>query len=278
MKFSQRIGEVETEKVAQLGSIDIELSVGLWNAVTNAGLKSGVRSFHADPFFKRLTEFFFKWPVDEISTVDWKAKQTVKDWYFEQAEWHEQYDFIEFIVNRRFNVSEGLQKRAFLDRCTHHLNTENSAYRFIGGELTEITSPEEIQEVESALTDTQGFAGVKTHLARALTLMNDRESPDYRNSIKESISAVECLVMIITGEKKAGLTKALAILEQRTSLHHALKESFKKLYAYTSDASGIRHALTEDDSEPSKTEARFMLIACSAFVNYSKSIISGSHI
>ena len=47
-----------------------------------------------------------------------------------------------------------------------------------------------------------------------------------------------------------------------------MKEAFGKLYGYTSDANGIRHA--GDIGGPSSTfeEAKFMLVSCSAFINY----------
>jgi hypothetical protein len=46
-----------------------------------------------------------------------------------------------------------------------------------------------------------------------------------------------------------------------------LKESFNKLYGYTSDHGGIRHALTEADAVDFE-DAKFMLVACSALVNF----------
>ena len=51
-------------------------------------------------------------------------------------------------------------------------------------------------------------------------------------------------------------------------MHSALRAAFDKLYGFTSDAPGIRH--TGDIGGPSSTfeEARFMLVACSAFINY----------
>jgi hypothetical protein len=49
------------------------------------------------------------------------------------------------------------------------------------------------------------------------------------------------------------------------ALHPALKGALSKLYGYTSDAGGIRHALA-DDREPDIEDAQFMLAICSAFV------------
>ncbi len=46
-----------------------------------------------------------------------------------------------------------------------------------------------VKEVEEALECR--YTPVKRHLSNALELLSDRENPDYQNSIKESITAVE---------------------------------------------------------------------------------------
>ena len=100
--------------------------------------------------------------------------------------------------------------------------------------------------------------------------MSDRTSPDYRNSIKESISAVEAACQIITGDQKATLGQAVKKLEgSGVELHPAFRDALSKMYGYTNDASGIRHALL-DESTLDADDARFMLVTCSAFVNYLK--------
>ena len=66
----------------------------------------------------------------------------------------------------------------------------------------------------------------------------------------------------------------LRLIEKKGILHQALKKAFSALYGYTSDADGIRHALL-DESTLTKADARFMLISCSAFVNYLKELSDG---
>jgi hypothetical protein len=46
-----------------------------------------------------------------------------------------------------------------------------------------------------------------------------------------------------------------------------LKAAFSSLYGYTSDANGIRHALTEEP-DLDQADAVFMLVTCSSFCNY----------
>ena len=96
---------------------------------------------------------------------------------------------------------------------------------------------------------------------------SDRRSPDYRNSIKESISAVESLIRVLATDHCADLGKALSSVEKNVSLHPALKKAFSALYGYTSDEGGIRHALM-DQNNVEFEDAKYMLVTCSAFVNY----------
>jgi hypothetical protein len=180
--------------------------------------------------------------------------------------WHRTYSLLEFIIDN----APG--KAAIRERCIYLCNEafaiENSAYRFVAGKLTEITSPEEIDEIESAISGTSKYSGVTIHLQTSLGLLTARQNPDYRNSIKESISAVESLAKKLVGDDKATLGQALKILETKHNLHGSLKSAFLTLYGYTSDASGIRHALLDNATAPTKADARFMLICCSAFINF----------
>jgi len=126
----------------------------------------------------------------------------------------------------------------------------------------------QLLEVQAALKSSDKFSSVKTHLTRALELYSDRKTPDYRNSIKESISSVESLARIIIANDNATLGQALKEIEKKHQIPAALKAAFSSLYGYTSEEGGIRHSLLENGVTVDIEEARFMLIACSAFVNY----------
>ncbi len=157
------------------------------------------------------------------------------------------------------------QLNQFVNRV---LEDELSAYRFVNNIFTEFTDKQEIEMLENALTD-KDFPNVKAHLQRALELLSDRKNPDYRNSIKESISAVESIAKEIAQKPKAELGEALKEIERKGKLHGAMKNAFLNLYGYTSDANGIRHALME---EPNLTadDAKFFLLTCTSFTNYLK--------
>ena len=150
-----------------------------------------------------------------------------------------------------------------------YLQREYVGYRFIDEQLTPISDDYELEAVKQALDNP--YSPVYEHLSKANKLLGDRTSPDYENSIKESISAVEALCEILTGitGKEASLGKMLKKLENNgVVIHVGLKAAFNMLYGYTSDANGIRHAGNIGGPSSTFEEAKFMLVSCSAFVNY----------
>lgn len=127
----------------------------------------------------------------------------------------------------------------------------------------------ELATVESALsiTSATGLAGAHGHIASALCLLAKRPDPDYRNSIKESISAVEALAKQLGTPDSQGLAGALTELGKKVPLHGGLRSGLLSLYGYTSDEGGIRHAMLEEPNL-GYDDAKYMAVTCSAFVNY----------
>ena len=174
------------------------------------------------------------------------------------CKWYEVFNFLEEISQDTSSLLVGDAHDWFNSELEKH----NSAYRFIDGYIAEITNKEEISAIEDGLSIK--YQQVKHHLETALKMLSDKESPDYRNSIKESISAVEAVSRQITNNKSATLGDAL---KKISNAHPALIQAFQKLYGYTSDESGIRHSLI-DESRITYADAKFMLVACAAFVSY----------
>jgi len=67
------------------------------------------------------------------------------------------------------------------------MNREFSGYIFVSGKVMPRISNIEISEIERAMNSP--LDSVNEHLKQALSLISKKENPDYRNSIKESISA-----------------------------------------------------------------------------------------
>ena len=181
-------------------------------------------------------------------------------------EWYSILDLIEFTIQYLYNYSNSAQH--FIKLLNSEFERLNFAYRVVGREIIEITSEQEIKAIECAMDNSP--RNIQIHLNSALEKYAQRPIGDYRNSIKESISAVEAFCREKTGENTLG--KALKKLESRgLVIHSSLKSAFEKLYVYTNqEETGIRHALMDDEENytPTAEEALFMLISCSAFINY----------
>ena len=144
---------------------------------------------------------------------------------------------------------------------------EYVGYRFIAGEIVPITDKSESAEIEQACLIP--FDGARTQLQKALGFLSDREHPDYKNCVKESISAVESVCKVISGNEKAALKDAInGLIANGMNIHGSLKSAILALYGYASDEGGIRHAERETESTVTFEEAKFMMVTCSAIVNY----------
>jgi hypothetical protein len=272
MRFSQRIGQNPVKSVFQIESVDNDLKNRLWNIIFDSIAKLKFYTFKDEnersTFYYKLWREFFNIPLNEIpkaaQTVnDTLAMKFIRDWYV-SAKWYEVYDLLEFILS----VESFRTKKALTEKINEVLRLEMSAYRIVDEVIMRINSNEEIEAIEEAVVGTDKMKSVNTHLKLALDMLADRATPDYRNSIKESISAVEAYCNIITGDPKASLGKALAVIEKKHGLHGSLKSAFASLYGYTSDAGGIRHAMLEDDMEVKFEDAKLMMVSCASFINY----------
>ena len=271
--FSQRRGLKQVKSFIQTDFIDIELKNSLWNALSATYWEHigdyrpiGQAEF-AGYLARTLWSDYFKLPMDTMGDAWYEVRGAIRQYFF-TCEWYEVYDLIEFIANEDFRSPSGDK---FITLCNKLLERERSAYRFIGTRIAEIASEEEVDEIEEVLQSTDSLQPVASHMKQALDLLADRKSPDYRNSIKESVSAVEAMCNLVASSPTATLGQALNTLdkEKAVDIHPALKSAFQKLYGYTSDADGIRHALLKE-SHLDFEDAKFMLVSCSAFINYLK--------
>lgn len=262
--FSQRYGYSE-EPAIQYETVGKPLRNRLWNRFFTA-------SYDAEPFnrsddsltnIERVMDAMgLTFNIPRSSQARAVNAKKLKEYVFDDSKWYLIYDLVERYVGL---FSKQIQR----DICKDYneiLEDECSGYRFVKGLITPITNSEEIKTVEKA--SSTKYSAVNTHISKALTLFSDRKHHDYENTIKESISAVEALCCIITNNKKATLGDALKRLDDSgIKLHKALQNAMSSLYGYTSDEGGIRHG-SIDFTGASSEDAKYMLISCSAFVNY----------
>lgn len=264
-KFSEKYGFQNPRDSFQIHHIDDALRNRIWNQVQiyyfdNIKLSSIYIKYENDfVFFKRIYDEFFKLS-NKIDSYLSSLNDNVKKNYF-NFKWYEIYDFIEFISETYHNDSINT---LFRKKINEVLENEMSGYRFINNYIAPIIEDVEIQEIENAINSK--YSGAKIHLSNALEHLSDRENPDYINSIKESISAVESVLNQISGITNVALNRAINNIP--FEIDSNFKGAIVKMYSWTSSADGIRHGVTGDEIKSKFAEAKYMLVTCSAFINY----------
>ena len=213
-----------------------------------------------DVFWKMVNGTILNDGYDDVLTL---IEGIVQYWdkYIQNERLYNPYNYRVFGEKSVFSVANGIFEQEYI------------GYRFIDGIITPITDDLEINAIDETLKNK--YEPVKNHISKANSLLADRDNPDYENSIKESISAVEALCQIIAGVdgREATLGNTLKKMEDNgVIIHKGLQSAFQKLYGYTSNANGVRHAGDIGGSSSTFEEAKFMLVACCAFINYLTSL------
>lgn len=276
MGFAERNG-FAPERTIQIDDMDRSLRNRLYNAVhkflepspfVNDELKYVVDKlgYRVEPTSQKNWHWIDTLLQRTISDIPWYMPYEIIELFFEAK--RDYCDKCEYDCYERGACGEIVWFKEVTNEINKILEREKAGYRFLNDKFVNITSNEELEAVSSVIYSP--YESVSMHFKKALALYSDRKSPDYENSIKESISAVEAMCCIITGEtgSQSTLGKTLKKLENNgVVIHSSMKAGFDKLYGYASNADGIRHGGIDFTNAPSE-DAKYMLVSCSAFVNY----------
>ncbi len=241
--------------------------------------------------FGRIWGIFYKQEYDAYDTINWENYTTgIEDMmismgvpyefpnnrisknknaealkkFLQNSKWYVIFDFVERYLAQKDNATAKQLVKSF----NAALSEEVSGYRVVGIHVVPITNEAELETIKTAAE--APYSSVSRHIEKALALFADRKNPDYENTVKEAISAVEAMCCIITGSSGSNATLGVAIkkLEDHgVRIHTAMKNAFSSLYGYASDENGIRHGGIDFKNVPPE-DAKYMLISCSAFINY----------
>ena len=274
LTFSQREGTAPLPEPMRLKHVSKDFRNLVWLAVGNAitqemplieineyGMNASIRHIVLDYTIKIL-----HWPHDQIDHSPLEHHNLLRKRILEGN-----YDIVLTLVE--FVLCH--------DHCPQQLqeDLENAfkevplsyAVQTINGLPTIVPRPsEESGAATQQAIDTieqSGPAGAKTHLHDAVEAINEQR---YADAVRESIHAVESVARTIDPNASNTLGPALKSLEKAGVLNHrALQEAFSKLYGYTNDENGIRHALLDEgDADVDLDDAVFMFSACASFAAY----------
>ena len=280
--FSERIGKPLCTTTIQLDEFDDHTRTQISNqlfklldfifsnqAEYSVGMYQDPTSNMGSDFCKALRADVLGYSVFLHSSdiIRWDREFDRIDNVIAQAPYNEVLDVIEYCYYWVTHRSDPLIKTTWKNAFNMLFRQEYVGYRFVSDQIVPITDELEIREIEQACKTP--FDGARTQLQKALGFLSDREHPDYKNCVKESISAVESVCKVISGNEKAALKDALnGLIANGMNIHGSLKSAILALYGYASDEGGIRHAERETESTVTFEEAKFMMVTCSAIVNY----------
>lgn len=101
------------------------------------------------------------------------------------------------------------------------------------------------------------YAAARKHYTRAMELL-DQESPDLANAVKEAVSSVESLALVVLGSERGTLGDCIKDLRRQGVLKPQLLKALEALWGFASEEPGIRHGRTVAE-DVDRAEATFAL-------------------
>lgn len=272
LSFSQAQGYEELPKPLNLGELPAEARVQIWNALHYWLVRSkrtvDVYSLHYitkpwNGILARVHTVHDSRPADDWNTGFESVCSSLRHRIEKQA-FNQVFDLIQFII--RDSQCPG----DFVKHMRYVFKLCRLAYAIDSGPPPTIfpsVTAKEGQAIGASLQTLAqaGLQGSASHLRKSAECIN---KGDWAGSIRESIHAVESAARQLH-PKASSLAPALRSLEKQAALHPVLKQALGKLYGYSSDEQGIRHALLDQEqASVGMDEAVFMLGACASFASY----------
>ena len=269
--FSERNGYIKPREMIIVGDVPQDVSCAISSALTRLMKSMDENSvsgytFEADDLGQYIWTHIMGRSLNDYTTTFQAGRTLIAEWIQSNGtDWFRKLDLIEFVLAK-------VERMIYRERFTAELNERFEAlgfgYRIVDGYIIDLVSEVELKSIEDAIEKSR--EAISIHISKALELHTKRPKGDYVNSIKESISSVEATVRLVTGQ--LNFKDAVKALRKKgIQLQPRMEEALIKLYSYTNQPdTGIRHPLMEPDSDyiPSSADSLFMLITCSAFVNY----------
>ena len=277
--FAEREGFAPPSPQMRLGELDRHFRQKLLVCVRSifpdlSAIDHLCHSYSSNPNTKFILEalhhFLFdieRMDISFIEPIGWKADRHLDDIIL-RSKYYRTLTFVESMI-RSENCPSGFRESVI--RC---FNTYGGPYHIADIDDNFYILPSVSMEDQSSqrynlrVLEASGQSPAVSHFKASSDHIRARK---FRESIKESISAVESVARRAVGHDKfQSLGQALEELEKTGVLPHKnLYESFRHIYKYTNDEEGIRHALINaDESKVTLDEAVLMFSMSAAIAAY----------
>ena len=270
VSFSQAQGYEPLPQPLKPEELSDAARVGIWNLLYSEVTEDAKFASYGTwvPILRLIHIYFYGRAIDEWGSIERigaeKTLSETRDFIY-GSPFNRVFDLLTFIIRVNRCPPEFIEGIEFTFRrfqLAYVVDTTRPAT------IYPVTTPEEGDALVGALhqIDSAGLVGARKHLRDAGTCINQQ---DWAGAVRESIHAVESVARQIAPQTKT-LGDALKVLEEMGLLEHsALRQGFSKIYGYTNDKQGIRHALLNQESaNVGQDEALFMFGACASFASY----------
>ena len=270
--FSDRTGLSTLNTTIQVDDFNSETRVYLQNQLLHfidEHLRLNVY-LDRDDFMLMIAEKAFNLEAD--SRIYYTKDQifNIISGVFRNGKYYEILDLIEYfsdVISFKINYDD-FEKEDYCIFFNGCFEKEFIGYRFVNGVIVQSIDEEANKSIENAASTDYDI--INKHISKAVSLLSGRDK-DPENSIKESVSAVEYLCNVLAGTHNFELSKAIAVMDKKKKLHPCMKSMIEKIYGFASDEEGIRHSTKDGITSVSFNDALFILVTCSAFINYALS-------
>lgn len=279
LTFSQRVGEAPLTDSFQIGELTPKFRNLVWHAVsqdidscTVSDDVSRSLSGETESYFERdeLGDFWKEFipelcmkvldlPHDSYERSPAGAKKALRQLIL-KGEYHLVLSAIEQIVRL-------VPFASLIENLTEYFRY--TAYTLVGSSRDAYIIPAASEEAKKSISNAleninnKENKAVKAGLRKAAEAINRKA---YRDSVRESVNALEASARRVDPEGSNSLGKAISHLQDSDLINHeALAKTFSSLYGYASDQA--RHTpkkAVEIDME----EAIFVYTACISFIDY----------
>lgn len=192
-------------------------------------------------------------PLDDTNgEISYRSETVLLAEDLADTEWDFVFDFVERILDE-LEQPAGAGFLAVREEFHNDINmlfrTERMLYIITEGKVCP-QRPDELEALESnvlsiASQQSVGDAVVK-HLEKARNLLCQRPQPDFENTIKELVCALESTAKALSGDDDMKFGDFLKKGPWAKSIHGTLRVLMDKFHGYASNEGGIRHGAGEE--------------------------------
>ena len=181
----------------------------------------------------------------ELTCLDWEKAYD----FCERIYSHLTQDVQHYMLDERTITTKAQAQAFFAEELQRLFEEESLGYEFRDGLVQKRGKPhttDQVHKAERTLVD-QRLDAARMHFSKALGYFRDRKKPDYANTVKEAVCAVEAAAKELFAQSNAktlGEFINWAVSEKQNLVPKMIGQTFIGLYGFRGSGEGVTHGAT----------------------------------